>query len=158
MNTATFFLHQKYEAALKAAGAFALCFSLLFSGAAAAQVYKCKGDDGRVVYSDARCGIREERTEVDVRDSVIETSDDAKRVRRNLTQLEKDAAAGERQRLKEEQERAASRRKTSTRKAARETSEADGTPEHRRRVGAQQRRIRATQRAQQQRVTPYSQR
>ena len=78
----------------KAAGVFAVAVSFLFSGAAAAQVYKCRGDDGRAVYSDARCGTGEERTEVDVRDNVIETSDDAKRVRSNLTQLEKEAAAG----------------------------------------------------------------
>ena len=143
----------------KAAGVFAVAVSFLFSGAAAAQVYKCRGDDGRAVYSDARCGTGEERTEVDVRDNVIETSDDAKRVRSNLTQLEKEAAA-ERQRLKAEQKRAA-KRKTFTRKAAKaakEESEPYSTPEHRRRVKAQQRRIKSQQKAQQQRVTPHSQR
>ena len=139
------------------AGAFALGASLLFSGGAAAQVYKCAGADGRVVYSDARCGASGERAEVDVRNNVIETGMDAQRVRRNLTQLEKEAAAAERQRLKEEKQRAA-RRKTSTRKATKEEFETDGTPEHRRRVRAQRRRIKAMQKAQQQRVTPYSQR
>lgn len=140
-----------------AAAAFALGVSLLFSGGAAAQVYKCKGDYGRVVYSDARCGTSEERTDVDVRDNVIETSMDVERVQRQLAQQEREAAAAERQRLKEEKQRAA-RRKTSTRKASREAPEADGTPEHRRRTKVQQRRTKTQQRAQQQRVTPYSQR
>ena len=142
------------------AGAFAVASSLLLSGGAAAQVYKCTGADGRVVYSDARCGASGERTEVDVRDNVIETSMDAQRVQRQLAQQEREAAAAERQRIKEEKQRAA-RRKTSARKAAKATNEeteADGTPEHRRRVRAQRRRTKSQQRAQQQRVTPYSQR
>lgn len=141
---------------MKAAAALAFGVSLLFSGAAAAQVYNCKGADGRVVYSDARCGTSEERTDVDVRDNVIETSMDVERVQRQLAQQEREAAA-ERQRLKAEQKRATKRR-ASTRKAAKEESAADGTPEPRRRVKARQRRIKSQQRAQQQRVTPYSQR
>ena len=143
------------ETTIKAAAALALGVSLLFSGGAAvAQVYKCKGADGRVVYSDARCGTSEERTDVDVRDNLIETSMDVERVQRQLAQQEREAAAAERQRLKKER---ATKRRTSTRKATKE-SEPYSTPEHRRRTKAQQRRIRSQQKAQQQRVTPYSQR
>ena len=98
------------ETTIKAAAALALGVSLLFSGGAAAQVYKCKGDYGRVVYSDARCGTSEERTDVDVRDNVIETSMDVERVQRQLAQQEREAAAAERQRLKEEKQRRAIQR------------------------------------------------
>ena len=163
MNIALSLLRSGRQTLMPAVGAFAVGASLLFSGGAAAQVYKCKGADGRVVYGDARCGTSEERTEVDVRDNVIETSTDMERVQRQLAQQEREAAAAERQRIKEEKQRTA-KRKTSTRKAAKtpkavkKEAEADGTPEHRRRVKAQERRIKAMQKAQQQRVTPYSQR
>ena len=98
------------ETTIKAVAALALGVSLLFPGGAAAQVYKCKGDYGRVTYSDEPCGANAQQTDVDLQGNVIETSNDAKRVRRHLTQLEKEAAAAERQRLKEEKQRRALKR------------------------------------------------
>ena len=98
------------ETTMKAAAALALGVSLLFPGGAAAQVYKCKGDYGRVTYSDGPCGAGEQQTDVQLPENVVETSMDMGRVRRNLTQLEKEAAEAERQRLKEEKQRRALQR------------------------------------------------
>ena len=98
------------ETTIKAAAALALGVSLLFPCGVAAQVYKCKGDYGRVTYSDEPCRAGEQQTDVQLPENVVETSMDMGRVRRNLTQLEKEAAAAERQRLKEEKQRRALRR------------------------------------------------
>ena len=151
MNTGFLFPQQQRKTFLQAAAAFALGVSLLFSGAAAAQVYKCTGDYGRVTYRDEPCDADAQQTDVDVRANVIETSTDVGRVQRNPTQLERENAR------RGKQKRTAAQ-SVATENAATKQTDISGTPEHQRRLRAQQRRIRGQQAAQQRRVTPHRQR
>ena len=131
------------ETTIKAAAAFAVGASLLFSGGAAAQVYKCKGDYGRVTYSDAPCGAGEQQTDVQLPENVVETSMDVERVQHQLAQQEREAAAAERQRLKEEKQRRALRRATRKEAQSDEKAEPDNSTMGRmvRRREARMRRI-----------------
>jgi hypothetical protein len=60
---------------------FALCFSL--ASPSFAQVFKCKGPNGKVVYSDAACGMPDEMERVKTNQNTMDASGD----RRNVEML-----------------------------------------------------------------------
>ncbi len=47
---------------------------LLFSVSSMAQVYRCVDDQGKVIYSDSRCGPAKQRTVVKITDNTMDNS------------------------------------------------------------------------------------